>query len=104
MIEEKQKIKSTYVDLEKEIVPVEFDLVFKDEDNKHTEYSLNKISDKNLKDKEKIERYEKKIKGLNKWLSRCKEGSKNSYKVKIKLQKAYQKLEKYKKESLTFSK
>ena len=40
----------------------------------------------------KIEQYEKKIKGLNKWLSRCEKGSKNREKVKIKLQRVYQKL------------
>ena len=40
----------------------------------------------------KIELYEKKIKGLNKWLSRCEKGSKNREKVKIKLQRVYQKL------------
>ena len=33
-----------------------------------------------------------KIKGLQKWLSRCKSGSKNRYKVKLKLQRAYMKL------------
>ena len=38
------------------------------------------------------EKYEKKIKGLNKWLARCEKGSKNRIKVKIKLQRAYQKL------------
>ena len=39
-----------------------------------------------------IEKYEKKIKGLNRWLARCEKGSKNRIKVKIKLQRAYQKL------------
>ena len=39
-----------------------------------------------------IEKYEKKIKGLNKWLSRCEKGSKNRLKVKIKIERAYQKL------------
>lgn len=38
------------------------------------------------------EKYEKKIKGLNRWLSRCKVGSKNRYKVKLKLQTVYKKL------------
>ena len=33
-----------------------------------------------------------KIKGLQKWLSRCKSGSKNRYKIKLKLQRAYRKL------------
>ena len=40
----------------------------------------------------KIKQYEKKIKGLNKWLSRCEKESKNREKVKIKLQRVYQKL------------
>ena len=39
-----------------------------------------------------IEKYERKIKGLNRWLSRCKVGSKNRNKVKLKIQRAYQKL------------
>ena len=39
-----------------------------------------------------IEKYEKKIKGLQKWLSRSQKGSKNREKIKIKLQRAYQKL------------
>lgn len=34
----------------------------------------------------KIEYYEKKIKGLNKWLSRCQKGSNNRNKVILKLQ------------------
>ena len=34
-----------------------------------------------------IQKYEKKIKGLQRWLSRCAPGSKNRYKVRIKLQK-----------------
>ena len=33
-----------------------------------------------------------KIKGLQKWLVRCKPGSKNRYKIKLKLQRAYMKL------------
>ena len=33
-----------------------------------------------------------KIKGLQKWLARCKPGSKNRYKIKLKLQRAYMKL------------
>ena len=40
----------------------------------------------------KIEKYEKKIKGLNKALSRTQKGSKNREKIKIKLQRVYQKL------------
>ena len=39
-----------------------------------------------------IQKYEKKIKGLNRWLSRCAPGSKNRYKVRIKLQRLYQKM------------
>ena len=39
-----------------------------------------------------IEKYEKKIKGLNRWLARTKLGSKNREKVKLKLQIAYKKL------------
>ena len=39
-----------------------------------------------------IEKYENKIKGLNRWLNRAKPGSKNRYKIKIKLQTTYQKL------------
>lgn len=39
-----------------------------------------------------IRKYEKKIKGLNKWLSRTKPGSKNRYKIKRKLQAVYRKL------------
>lgn len=39
-----------------------------------------------------IKRYEKKIKGLNRWLARCQKDSKNRYKVIQKLQAAYRKL------------
>ena len=39
-----------------------------------------------------IQKYEDKIKGLNRWLSRCISGSKNRYKVRIKIQKVYQKM------------
>lgn len=39
-----------------------------------------------------IKKYEDKIKGLNKWLSRAKVGSKNRYKIKKKLSRVYQKL------------
>ena len=34
----------------------------------------------------------KRIKGLQRWLSRCKSGSKNRYKIKLKIQRAYMKL------------
>ena len=39
-----------------------------------------------------IEKYEKKLKGLNRWLSRSKVGSKNRYKIIKKLQIVYKKL------------
>ena len=44
------------------------------------------------KNPKQIEKYEKKIKGLNRWLSRSKVGSKNRYKIKKKLARVYQKL------------
>ena len=34
----------------------------------------------------------KRIKGLQRWLARCKSGSKNRYKIKLKIQRAYMKL------------
>ena len=40
----------------------------------------------------KTDKYEKKIKGLNRWLTRSKKGGKNREKIKLKLQRAYQKL------------
>ena len=43
-----------------------------------------------LKNEVKIN--EKKLKGLQKWLSRCKAGSKNRYKVKLKIQRLYLKI------------
>lgn len=45
-----------------------------------------------IENKKYIEKYEKKIAGLNRWLSRCKAGSKNRYKVKKKLQEVYSKI------------
>ena len=39
-----------------------------------------------------IEKYEKKLKGLNRWLSRSKVGSKNRYKIVKKIQTVYKKL------------
>ena len=39
-----------------------------------------------------IEKYEKKLKGLNRWLARAKVGSKNRYKIVKKLQAVYKKL------------
>lgn len=45
-----------------------------------------------IENKKLIEKYERKIKGLNRWLSRSKVGSKNRYKIKIKLQVVYKKL------------
>ena len=44
------------------------------------------------KNEQNIKKYERKIKGLQKWLSRTQKGSKNRYKVQIKLQRVYQKL------------
>ena len=43
-----------------------------------------------LKNEVKIN--EKRLKGLQKWLSRCKRGSKNRYKVKLKIQRLYLKI------------
>ena len=43
-----------------------------------------------LKNEVKIN--EKRLKGLQKWLSRCKTGSKNRYKVKLKIQRLYLKI------------
>ena len=43
-----------------------------------------------LKNEVKIN--EKRLKGLQKWLSRCKAGSKNRYKVKLKIQRLYLKI------------
>ena len=42
--------------------------------------------------KKYIQKYEKKIKGLQKWLSRSQKGSKNREKIKLKLSRVYQKL------------
>ena len=49
----------------------------------NNEKIVNSIKAKNIK---------KRIKGLQKALSRCEKGSKNRYKIKIKLQRCYQKL------------
>jgi len=45
-----------------------------------------------IKNMKFIEKYERKIKGLNKWLARCQKGSKNREKVKYKIQEVYSKL------------
>ena len=45
-----------------------------------------------IKNNKYIEKYEQKIKGLNKWLSRTQKGSKNREKVKKKLAEVYRKL------------
>lgn len=45
-----------------------------------------------IDNKKYIEKYERKIKGLNRWLARTKVGSKNRYKVIKKLQTVYKKL------------
>ncbi len=42
--------------------------------------------------KNEIKINEKRLKGLQKWLSRCKPGSKNRYKVKLKIQRLYLKI------------
>ena len=44
------------------------------------------------KNPKQIKKYEKKIKGLNRWLARALPGSKNRYKIKQKLSRTYQKL------------
>ena len=45
-----------------------------------------------IKNMKFIEKYENKLKGLNRWLSRCQKGSKNREKVKKKIQTVYSKL------------
>ena len=45
-----------------------------------------------IENKQYIKKYEKKIKGLNRWLGRSKVGSKNRYKIIKKLQVVYKKL------------
>ena len=45
-----------------------------------------------IENKHIIEKYEKKLKGLNRWLSRSKVGSKNRYKIIKKIQAVYKKL------------
>ena len=45
-----------------------------------------------IKNMKFIDKYEKKLKGLNRWLARCQKGSKNREKVKIKIQEVYSKL------------
>ena len=52
------------------------------------------------KREQNIKKYEKKIKGLQRWITRCKVGSKNRYKVQIKLQRVYQKLKNARKYTL----
>ncbi len=44
------------------------------------------------KNEQNIKKYEKKIKGLQRWLSRTQKGSNNRYKIQLKLQRVYQKL------------
>ena len=39
-----------------------------------------------------IKKYEKKIKGLQRWLTRCERDSKNRYKVRLKIARVYQKM------------
>ena len=71
-----------------------------------TKYSINPTSivglDLGIKDfivtsngeklKNEVKINEKRLKGLQKWLSRCKPGSKNRYKVKLKMQRLYLKI------------
>ena len=45
-----------------------------------------------IENKQIIEKYEKKLKGLNRWLSRSKPGSKNRYKIIKKIQTVYKKI------------
>ena len=45
-----------------------------------------------VKLKNEVKINEKRLKGLQKWLSRCKPGSKNRYKVKLKIQRLYLKI------------
>ena len=45
-----------------------------------------------IENRKYIEKYERKLKGLNRWLSRCKVGSHNRYKVIKKIQVVYKKL------------
>ena len=45
-----------------------------------------------VENKKYIEKYENKLKGLNKWLSRSNPGSKNRYKIVRKIQTVYKKL------------
>ena len=45
-----------------------------------------------IKNMKFIDKYEKKIKGLNRWLARCQKGSKNREKVKKKIGEVYSKL------------
>jgi predicted MPP superfamily phosphohydrolase len=45
-----------------------------------------------IKNMKFIEKYEKKLKGLNRWLARCQKGSKNREKVKCKIQEVYSEL------------
>ena len=45
-----------------------------------------------IENKKYIEKYEKKIRGLNRWLSRSKVGSKNRYKIIKKIREVYRKL------------
>ena len=52
------------------------------------------------KREQNIKKYEKKIKGLQRWITRYKIGSKNRYKVQVKLQRVYQKLKNARKYTL----
>ena len=50
------------------------------------------VTSNGVKLKNEVKINEKRLKGLQKWLSRCKPGSKNRYKVKLKIQRLYLKI------------
>ena len=50
------------------------------------------VTSHNEKIKNTIKFNEKRLRGLQKWLSRCKVGSKNRYKIKLKIQKLFMKI------------
>ena len=50
------------------------------------------VTSHNEKIKNTIKLNEKRLRGLQKWLSRCKVGSKNRYKIKLKIQKLFMKI------------
>ena len=50
------------------------------------------VTSNGVKLKNEVKINEKRLKGLQKWLSRCRPGSKNRYKVKLKIQRLYLKI------------